>query len=162
MWDREKKGKSHTHRLVSPHRWTHRLPFPRATTRHAEGSAGQAVDSATPTSIILNVSILLSLPRGMQREKPRQVEKRWKFLAHPKIPAKEGITMAPMIRNFRFVNSDPGAINSPHRFLTSLPLELDMESGVKERERNKATARARLRWNAYVHRNKATEYQSFR
>ena len=131
MWDRGKKGKSHTHRLVSPHRWTHRLPFPRATPRHAEGSAGQAVDSATPTSIILNVSILLSLPRGMQREKPRQVEKRWNFLAHPKIPAEEGITMAPMIRNFRFVNSDPGAINSPppHRFLTSLPLELDISNG---------------------------------
>ena len=124
MWDRGKKGKSHTHRLVSPHRWTHRLPFPRATTRHAEGSAGQAVDSATPTSIILNVSILLSLPRGMQREKPRQVEKRWKFLAHPKIPAEEGITMAPMIRNSLGMEDE---------------LQLSMESGVKERERNKAT-----------------------
>ena len=95
-------------RSVSPlPRWTHRLRFLRATTR----------------------VIFLSLPRGMQREKPQQVEKRWNFLAHPKIPAEEGITMAPMIRNFRFVNSDPGAINSPHRFLTSLPLELDISNG---------------------------------
>ena len=82
----------------------------------------------------------------MQREKPRQVEKRWKFLAHPKIPAEEGITMVPMIRNSLGMEDE---------------LQLSMESGVKERERNKATARARLRWNAYVHRNKATEYQSF-
>ena len=76
-------------------------------------------------------ALFSSLPRGMQREKPRQVEKRWNFLAHPKIPAEEGITMAPMIRNFCFVNSDPGAINSPppHRYLTSLPLELDISNG---------------------------------